>query len=85
MAWSNRTRAASAFANRIIQSGITLVGNLSELDFIAMLGFAPEESTPIPGTGGKTFGQLKITDTIRAPIFRNRSANSTDWANRIRN
>lgn len=84
--FTNRTKPETSFANREITSGMRVVGDMTEQDFITLLGSAPGFDTDIPGVvdGPKTFGELTFLDRLFAPssLWAFLSRASSSWSNR---
>jgi hypothetical protein len=84
--FTNKPKSSTSFANRDILSGIRVVGDMSEQDFITLLGSAPTFGTMINGVvgGNKTFGELTFEDRIFAPssLWSLPSRIVSAWSNR---
>lgn len=84
--FTNRSKASTSFSNRENASGTRVVGDMSEQDFIDLLGAAPDFDTVIPGVvgGDKTFGELTFEDVLFAPasLWTDRSKSGASWSNR---
>lgn len=83
--FTDRDKATTSFTDRSLPSSdIRLVGDLSEDDWIVLLGFSPVFDTPIPQCGGRLFGDLAFNDTIdlRALIFTDKAMAETVFTDR---
>ncbi len=65
MSFDPRTQPSASFTGRPANSGYTrLFGDMSEDDFIVLLGFSPSDETVIQQAGGKLYGDLVELDVI---------------------
>lgn len=84
--FTDKPKSSTSFSNREIVSGVRTVGDMSENDWIELLGSAPTFGDMINSVvgGNKTFGDLTFEDRLFAPssLWSLPSRITSAWSNR---